>query len=485
MTDASLKTSSRWLWVYLLILFAILIRLLSLGLYPLMDTSEARYGEIVRLMVETNDWIIPYFDYGVPFLGKPPMFIWLSAISFKLFGINEFAARLPSLVCSLGTLALVWKLAHFQMGVQKAKISVLFLVTSAMFLVLSGALLADPVMTLTTTLILGSFWMGWQSHNESEALRWQYLFFAGCGLALLAKGLAAVVLAGGPIFLWCLPKGRLITLWHKFPWIKGTILSAAIALPWYISAEIRNPGLLEYMFIGEHFSRYLDSGWQGDEYGNAHVHALGAIWGYLLAGGFPWTFVLLGVAIRQLWKFWQKKPTLKLTEWDYFLLCWLLFLPLFFTFTTNLIWTYTLPVMPALAMIIARLFGESWSNHSGKLITLATLTPLLMIATIMVMMNDGGKKSQKYLIANMMTHPNEQPGRLIYFMKRPFSARFYSQGQALLASSEEEIFDQLHRDRRDFLATRDGNINKLSAPLKDRFEKVSKYRNWTLWVEKK
>lgn len=279
-------------------------------------------------------------------------------------------------------------------------------------------------------------------------------------------------------------KGRLITLWHRFPWIKGTVLAAAIALPWYISAEIRNPGLLEYMFIGEHFSRYLDSGWDGDEYGNAHVHPLGSIWGYLLLGGFPWTFVLMGAVITQLWKGWRKKPTLKLQEWDYFLLCWLLFLPVFFTFTANLIWTYTLPVMPALALIIARLFGENWPDHSRKLIALATLTPLLMIATTVVMMNDGGKKSQKYLIESMTAHTVEQPGHLIYFLKRPFSARFYSHGQALLANSEEEISNQLHDDRRDFLATRDGNINILSESLRDRFEKVSEYRNWTLWVEK-
>ncbi|WP_062267160.1 ArnT family glycosyltransferase [Endozoicomonas arenosclerae] len=484
MTDAILKFSSRWFWVYTLIVFAILIRLFSLGLYPLMDTSEARYGEIVRLMVETNDWIIPYFDYGVPFLGKPPLFIWLSAVSFKLFGINEFAARLPSLICSLGTLALVWKLARFQMSQLQANIAALFLITSAMFLVLAGALLADPIMTLTITLILSGFWIGWHSKDPKEATLWQYLFFAGCGLALLAKGLAALVLAGGPIFLWCLPEKRLITLWQRFPWIKGIVLSAVIALPWYISAEIRSPGLLEYMFIGEHFSRYLDSGWQGDEYGNAHVHTLGAIWAYLLVGGFPWTLILLGCVITQLWKYWKKQPTLRVQPWDYFLICWLLFLPLFFTFTTNLIWTYTLPVMPALALIMARLFGEHWSSHGTKLLALATLTPILMIVTTVVMINDGGKKSQKHLIASMMAHPTEQPGHLIYFMKRPFSARFYSHGQALLADSEQEIRDQLHKDRRDFLATRDGNIEMLSPSLRERFEKVSRYRNWTLWVEK-
>ena len=92
------RQQTLWFFGTLIIVGALLMRLLSLGMYPLMDTSEARYGEMVRLMVETNDWITPYFDYDVPFWGKPPLFIWMSAISFKLFGINEFAARLPSLL---------------------------------------------------------------------------------------------------------------------------------------------------------------------------------------------------------------------------------------------------------------------------------------------------------------------------------------------------------------------------------------------------
>ncbi|MET4710511.1 ArnT family glycosyltransferase [Endozoicomonas lisbonensis] len=127
-----------WLYGTVIIAVALIMRLLSLGTYPLMDTSEARYGEMVRLMVETNDWITPYFDYDVPFWGKPPLFIWMSAISFKLFGINEFAARLPSLLASIGTLWLTWKLTSFQLNQQAGKLAILILTTSAMFLVLSG-----------------------------------------------------------------------------------------------------------------------------------------------------------------------------------------------------------------------------------------------------------------------------------------------------------------------------------------------------------
>ena len=71
------------------------IRLLSLSSYPLMDTTEARYGEMARLMFETGNWITPQFDYGVPFWGKPPLFTWMSAAGVTLFGINEFALRFP------------------------------------------------------------------------------------------------------------------------------------------------------------------------------------------------------------------------------------------------------------------------------------------------------------------------------------------------------------------------------------------------------
>ena len=83
-----------------------LIRLLFLGTYPLADTTEARYGEMGRLMVETGNWITPQFEKGIPFWGKPPLSFWLTAVSFKMFGIHEFSARLPSFFWEL--LLLQW-----------------------------------------------------------------------------------------------------------------------------------------------------------------------------------------------------------------------------------------------------------------------------------------------------------------------------------------------------------------------------------------
>ena len=99
-----MKTSSCYPWqrtaTYVLCALLIL-RLLTMWVIPLTDTTEARYAEIARKMLETGNWVTPQHDYGVPFWAKPPLSTWLSAASMGLFGVNELAARLPSLLMSL------------------------------------------------------------------------------------------------------------------------------------------------------------------------------------------------------------------------------------------------------------------------------------------------------------------------------------------------------------------------------------------------
>ena len=108
-------TSRQQLWGVLT--FACMTRLLTLGAYPLTDTTEARYGEIARKMLETGQWLVPQIDYGVPFWGKPPLSFWLTAMSYKLFGITEFAARLPSLLLGIAVCALVYMVGSRRHGV--------------------------------------------------------------------------------------------------------------------------------------------------------------------------------------------------------------------------------------------------------------------------------------------------------------------------------------------------------------------------------
>jgi len=107
MTLFSKKTSPYFLITIALILFRALLNYAI----PLMDKTEARYAEIARIMAETNNWITPQIDYGVPFWAKPPLSTWLSALSFELFGVNEFAARFPYLLLCILIALLIGKYA--------------------------------------------------------------------------------------------------------------------------------------------------------------------------------------------------------------------------------------------------------------------------------------------------------------------------------------------------------------------------------------
>lgn len=474
---------SPWRAAITLCALAFLIRLISIGLYPLQDTSEARYGEMARLMVETGDWITVWFDYNVPFWGKPPLFIWLSALSFKLFGINEFAARLPALLVSLGIVALTLKLALFQSGQSAGRLVLLILPSSAVFLVLSGTILADPVSLLAITLIMAGFWLGWHESCPKKARRWQYGFFVGCALALLAKGPAILVLAGLPIFFWCLPRRRLVTLWQRFPWFKGSLLTLLIAAPWYIAAEIKTPGFLDYFFIGEHLKRYLEPGWRGDKYGTAHIRPLGIIWPLWFLGALPWSLPLVALGLKAIRRFFQgqRKP---LSDWQLFLLLWLLCPLVFFTFARNLIWTYSLPVVPAMALLLAASWQDKWSAWPKRVVAAASIMPLLLIAVTIVLINGGGKSSQKALLQKVYQNAPDNPA-ILYLGDMPFSARFYSSGQARAVANVDGLRKQLEQDRQThFLVTKGENEGILPETIRRRFREITRYRDWILYQEK-
>jgi 4-amino-4-deoxy-L-arabinose transferase-like glycosyltransferase len=107
-------------WLTLAVVLLVVARLATLGAYPLMDSTESRYAEIARKMLETGQWLMPQFDYGVPFWGKPPLSTWLSAMAMAVFGVNEFAARLPSLLLLLSCGALVGGVAALRGGRDQA-----------------------------------------------------------------------------------------------------------------------------------------------------------------------------------------------------------------------------------------------------------------------------------------------------------------------------------------------------------------------------
>jgi 4-amino-4-deoxy-L-arabinose transferase-like glycosyltransferase len=115
------SSNSQWQRLAIYVLAALLlIRLLAMWAIPLTDTTEARYAEIARKMLETGNWVTLWHDYGIPFWAKPPLSTWTSAASMGLFGVNPLAARLPALLLSMAVLWLVADAARQRLGREAA-----------------------------------------------------------------------------------------------------------------------------------------------------------------------------------------------------------------------------------------------------------------------------------------------------------------------------------------------------------------------------
>ncbi|MBC7184497.1 MAG: phospholipid carrier-dependent glycosyltransferase, partial [Marinobacter sp.] len=253
------RTMNTLLW---LLVSVLAIRLGLTAALPFADTTEPRYAEIARIMAETGDWITPWFDYGIPFWGKPPLSFWTQALSFQLFGVTEFAGRLPSWLANLGIVYLVYattRFLHATPDSERARTNGLWAAliysTTALGFLSAGTVMTDSFLVLATTLVLSSLVIRLQGGGAL----WGWAFFIGLALGLLAKGPLTLVLTGLPVFVWVALTRQWQTLWSRLPWIRGTLVMLLLVLPWYILAELKTPGFLDYFIVGEHLKRFLIS----------------------------------------------------------------------------------------------------------------------------------------------------------------------------------------------------------------------------------
>jgi putative flippase GtrA len=456
-----------------LLTFILAIRVLTLGLYPLYDPSESRYAEMGRKMLETGNWVTPLIDYGVPFWGKPPLTVWITAASLWLGGINDFSARLPSVLLSLGTVWIIFHLAIVQRDRNYAWNAVIILASSVLFFVMSGTVAMDPCMSFGITLALASFWL---ALREDKPI-WAYLFFIGLSVGLMAKGPITLVLTGISLGLWTAITGAWMKVWKRLPWIKGTLLMFCISVPWFLIAEQKTPGFLEYFFIGEHWKRFTESGWQGDLYGNGHAHVRGMIWVYWLAAAFPWSLVFLSRLIASL----VNKEYVELLQsndgWRLYCLLWMISPLVFFTFSANIIWTYVLPGLPGFALLLS-----DWQNQPKYRPVFALCVPLSFFGLVIAYQfpNVDFFRSQKPIVAAYQqdSQPNE---RLIYFMDRPYSAQFYLQGKALQMSGLVALQESFAYPNHDFYVFKNDTLGSLPEAVRLRLELVKSYGRFALF----
>lgn len=439
-SSASSGSGNRW--VIAALLFAGLSRLITLGAYPLMDTTEARYAEIAREMLSSGDWITPHLDSTTPFWGKPPLSFWITAASLVVFGVNEFGARLPGVILAAVTVTLTYLLASKLYGKRVGVLSSAILSSTGLFYGLSGTVMPDCTLGLCVTLSMVAVPMVLKSEQSYQRTAWGYVFFVGLALSILAKGLVGAVFVSLTIGIWAILRARWRDLFRALPWVSGTLLCLVVAVPWFILAETRTPGFLRYFFIGEHFLRFLQPSWQGDLYGHPHVEPMGTIWVFWIVSACPWIFVLAGALL------WLKRNTdtsgcQVLTEPDTsYLIAWAFMPAFFFTFSRNIMFPYVLPCMPPLAILTAcfveRIYGSCaqserpwFVSHRTIRICLFAVPLVFSVAAITVYPIFFSLRSQKDTIALFHALDRNKNATLLYTDRMPLSADFYARGVAV------------------------------------------------------
>jgi 4-amino-4-deoxy-L-arabinose transferase-like glycosyltransferase len=463
------------------------VRITTLGLYPLLDTTESRYAEIARKMVELNDWITPWFDYGVPFWGKPPLSFWMTAVSFKLFGINEFAARLPHFLCALLVAWLVWDWSArrsrlTQRSRQEAWYTAALLAGSAVFFIAAGAVMTDMALALGVTLTMRGFWLGLHG-TDAERRRERWLVFLGLIVGLLAKGPLALVLVGIPITVWAVLTGNVAKAIRNLPWLRGGLLTIVLAVPWYVLAERHTPGFLNYFLVGEHWHRFVTPGWKGDLYGNAHASPRGSIWIFAVAACLPWALLIPIVAMLR-GKVAQLASRLDPAEksWRWFLLLWGLTPCVFFTFSGNIHWTYVLPGVPALALLgAAWLDRQSAAVRANQLLACGLMIMLLAFTGFLLNLQINGQveaRSAKSLVADYASRRTGDEA-LIYLRLRPYSATFYSRGKADLVPNTALLSAKLAQGPA-FVAVKTNDLPNLTPALRQKLKLLAHHGDYEL-----
>jgi len=311
-------------------------------------------------------------------------------------------------------------------------LSCLILATTVLFFIGYGAVMTDPALGLSTAWMLVAFQRA--VIDGSDRVLWRYGFFVAAGLAMLAKGPVSFLYVAAPIAVWALWRGRWQAIWRALPWIGGTALCAAVCLPWYIWAEARTPGFLNYFLVGEHLLRYLQPGWTGDRYGTAHREPFGTIWAYLAGALGLWSVLLL--ALVRPGRGWLARARAWFDDDGRLLALLAALVPLaVFTFAGNLIWTYVLPVLTPLAALLglelARRSAQPGPWRGAVTWVACSSVALVCLGAIVWAPLRANGSSFAGPVAAWREQLRTRPGALLYWGRRtPASLRFYSRGAA-------------------------------------------------------
>jgi uncharacterized membrane protein len=361
--------------IFILIGTCLILYFFGLGSGPMGDIDEAMHASTSKDMVLSGDWVTPRYN-GENFYDKPPLYNWLVAVSFLVFGFSEFAARLPAALFGSGCVMITYWLARRMFGPPAAFLSALVLATSAEYIILSRVVVHDISLAFFVTLALTLFFVGYK--NEQHRKPAFLIGYAALGFAVLAKGPVGIVLPMMIIGLFLICKRQLRFLKQmQLGW--GVLIFLAIAAPWYILIIIRNPDYMEYFFLKQNIGSFVSQQ-------SRHPKPFYYYIPILLGGLFPWSLFLPLAVFRAF-----RKRRTENSDGLIFALIWFGVVFIFFSMASSKLGTYILPLFPAASLLVGALWhdlicGSNRRLHKGVLysyLPFAAIVPLVLIYVLL------------------------------------------------------------------------------------------------------
>jgi 4-amino-4-deoxy-L-arabinose transferase-like glycosyltransferase len=323
----------------------------------LMDDVDAVQAQIARTMLSSSDWVTARLD-GIAYLEKAPLIYWAIALCYEVFGVRDWAARIP---VALAAIALCWVTSAFGMwafGKRAGFYAGLCLGSCIGLFLFTRVLIPDVVLTLTIVVAMWAL-LRTLDENEPHPRIWAHLLAGSLGAGLLLKSLIGVLfpVATALIYLGLTRQLFAGRTWRRLRPLSGMMIVLIIALPWHVLATLRNPpyfaltlasgpgryhGFLWFFFVNEQLLRFLNLRYPRDynTVPRLYFWLLHAVW------LFPWS-VYFPATLRLSFL----RPVDRAGHARLLALCWAGFVLVFFTFSTTQEY-YSMPCYPALAMLL-------------------------------------------------------------------------------------------------------------------------------------
>jgi 4-amino-4-deoxy-L-arabinose transferase-like glycosyltransferase len=319
----------------------------SLEYRGLFTPDEGRYAEIPREMLASGDWTTPRLN-DLKYFEKPPLQYWLTALSFAAFGEDEWTARLPISLLGFASVIAIGLVARRFWGTRAGWVAAAILGSSWGYYLCSQYLTLD--MTLSSLLTLGfcAFLVAQREDEPRRRRAWMLCAWAAAGLAMLAKGLVALVIPGLAITCYAVLR-RDHSIWSRLHVREGAALFALIVVPWFVVVQAHNPEFARFFFLHEHVDRFLEPG-----------HKRTGPWWYyvpiLIAGFMPWTPLLASRGRRTIVALAAKASRPRTAfDSDAFCVAWAASIIVFFSVSQSKLPAYIVPAFPALALLSCRI----------------------------------------------------------------------------------------------------------------------------------